>query len=332
MKKKMKILILIHPELNPFKLGLVESKKTDSPSKCESFVYSALKKLGHEAVFLELDQNLDSLVEYVNQNKVDLVFNLLEELSGEAKFDFHAISYLESRGIPFTGNGPRALMLTRDKMLSKLVVDSLGFKTPRSHLIRSLKEVDRFQFLFPIFLKINSEDASLGISQANRVNSKSDLKKLFKKLRTLTTQPLLAEEFVAGSDVSIGIIGRKKPIILPARELRFPNENWVAGEGVKFLSKVREKNKIKSMKLKWKSKQERESCEEMALEIYKALGMRGYGRIDFRMTKDRQFFFLEANANPDLSKDEDFGLSAKSYGFRYEELLSKVIKCVSEAQ
>lgn len=332
MKKKMKILILIHPELNPLKVGLVKSKETDSPCKCESYVFSALKKLGHEPTFLELDRNLDALVEYVNRTQVDLVFNLLEELSGEAKFDFHAISYLESRGIPFTGNGPRALMLTRDKKLSKLVVESIGVATPRSYLIRDIEEIEKVDLSFPVFLKINSEDASLGITQGNRVQSKKEMRALFKKLRALSRQPLLAEEFVPGTDVSIGVVGHLKPTILPARELRFPDENWVAGEGVKFLSKVREKNKIRSIKLKWNSSQERRKCESEALEIYRSLGMRGYGRIDFRMTKDHQFYFLEANANPDLSKDEDFGLSAKSYGIQYEELLLKIIKCVNEAQ
>src|SRR5690606_32164661 len=103
------------------------------------------------------------LVDWVNRYKVDVVVNLLEELSGEAKFDFHAVSYLESRGVKFTGNGPRSLMLTRDEFLSKLLVRNLSVLTPKSYLVRELEDLKKIDIEFPVFLKLNSEDASLGI-------------------------------------------------------------------------------------------------------------------------------------------------------------------------
>lgn len=326
MGKSLKVLILIHPELNPLKKGLVTSKLVDSPCKTESFVYTTLKKLGHSPEFLELDSNIDPLVRCVNDTSVDVVFNLLEELSGEAKFDFHSISYLESKGIHFTGNGPRALMLTRDKNLSKLVVEKEGVLTPRSFLIRKEKDLKDMNIPFPVFLKLNLEDASLGITQSNRVKNMEQLKVLFKRLRRISTQPLLAEEFVSGTDVSVGIIGNESLSLFPARELRFPHGNWVAGEGVKFESQIRRKNKIKSKKLRWKSEIQKKAFEEQALRIYRSLGMRGYGRLDFRKTDDQKFYFLEANANPDLAKDEDFAMSAHSAGLSYSGLLEEILE------
>lgn len=326
MRKKLKILILIHPELNPLKIGLKASKHVDSPCKTESFVYSTLKSQGHFPEFLELESDIDPLVHRVNSAPVDVVFNLLEELSGEAKFDFHAISYLESKGIRFTGNGPRALMLTRDKRLSKLVVEKEGIVTPKSFLIRKESDLKGLGLQFPVFLKLNMEDASLGIDQSNRVENIEQLRLLFRRLRKISGQPVLAEEFVPGTDVSVGVIGNKKLATLPVRELRFPNKNWVAGEGVKFQSELRRKNKIKSKLLRWESQRQESNFSRKALQIYRALGMRGYGRIDFRKTKDQKFYFLEANANPDLSKDEDFAMSASSAGMRYPVLLEKILK------
>lgn len=332
MVKSLKILILIHPELNPLKVGLVKSKHVDSPCKAESFLYSTLKKMGHLPEFLELDENIDPLVERVNQSKVDVVFNFLEELSGEAKFDFHAISYLESKGVCFTGNGPRALMLTRDKQLSKAVVKSLDVKTPSSYLITKEKDLESVSLNFPMFVKFNTEDASLGLSQSNRVESKAELTRAFRKLRELSTQPILIEEFVAGMDVCVGVLGNQKPTIFPARVLKLPSSDWVAGETVKFTSRHRLENKIRSQKLIWKSKKESSFFEREALRIYTALGMRGYGRIDFRRTPSNEFYFLEANSNPDLSRDEDFAVSAKSAGLSYERLLHAILKFALEAK
>ncbi len=332
MAKRLKILILIHPELNPLKIGLAKSKHVDSPCKAESFLFTTLKKMGHEPEFLELDENIDPLVQRVNHSKVDVVFNFLEELSGEAKFDFHAISYLESKGVCFTGNGPRALMLTRDKRLSKIVVHSLGLKTPMSFLITKEKELNTISMDYPLFVKFNSEDASLGLSQSNRVESKSELVKAFRKLRELSSQPILIEEFVPGTDVCVGVLGNNRPIVFPARELKFPSDDWVAGEKIKFKSRHRFENKIRSKKLIWRSEKERLRFEIGVAGIYRALGMRGYGRIDFRKTPNNEFYFLEANSNPDLSLDEDFAVSAKSAGLSYMELLQSILKYAIESK
>ncbi len=316
---------MIHPELNPLKIGLTASKNVDSPCKTESFVFTTLSKVGHDVEFIELSDNLDPLVQRVNQGPVDIVVNLLEELSGEAKFDFHAISYLESKGVRFTGNGPRSLMITRDKYLSKLIVSNIGILTPQSYLVRELSDLKKIDIAYPIFLKMNSEDASLGLTQANRTQNKKELVKSFKKLRGLSRHKMLAEEFIQGTDISVGIIGNQSLIVLPARELKTPKGDWVAGEDVKFKSKLRLENKIRSVQLKWRSKREKIELEKSAINIYRSLGMRGYGRIDFRKSGE-QYYFLEANANPDLSKDEDFSMAAKSKGISYEDLLERILR------
>ena len=323
--KKMRILILIHPELNPLKRGLSVSGRVDSPCKTEAHVYSALKKLGHQPDFLELENHLDPLVKRINEDPVDMVFNLLEELSGEAKFDFHAVSYLESRGIPFTGNGPRALMLSRDKNLSKLILRERRVKTPRSKLIGSERDLKRTGLEFPVFLKLNIEDASRGITQKNRALNQAELISIYRRLRTEFSEDLLLEEFVEGVDLSVGIVGNSRIRVLPARCLSTPSGRWVADEKLKFQSAARAHHKIRSVEKKWKSAEKKRSFEREARAIYAALGMRGYGRLDFRETASGEIHFLEANANPDLAKDEDFGLSARAVGMSYEGLIEEIL-------
>lgn len=326
MKKKLNVLILIHPQLNPLAKGLTRSKGVDSPCKTEAHVYSTLKSLGHIPEFLELEENLDPLMERVNQGRVDLVFNLLEELGGESKFDFHAVSYLESRGISFTGCGPRSLILTRDKALAKIFVQSKGVMTPKFSLVNSLKELSKKRVDFPAFVKFNSEDASLGLKQTNRVENFEKLKMTYKRLSKLSDAPILVEEFIPGSDVSVALIGNRKLTVLPARVLSMPDKNWVAGENVKFKSQLRSRHGIRSQRIQWSDPKEQQRFENLAKSIYLDVGLRGYGRLDFRMKNTGEFYFLEANANPNLAKDEDLGMSAKAIGMSYPELISKIVE------
>jgi D-alanine-D-alanine ligase len=60
-------------------------------------------------------------------------------------------------------------------------------------------------------------------------------------------------------------------------------------------------------------------------KIFKILMLSGYARLDFRLTPDNNFYFIEANANPYLAKDEDFAQSALHYGISYKNLLKKII-------
>jgi hypothetical protein len=63
-----------------------------------------------------------------------------------------------------------------------------------------------------------------------------------------------------------------------------------------------------------------------SLRAYRALSLEGYARLDLRLTPDEKIFFLEANPNPHLARDEDFALSAKKFGISYEDLIQKIIE------
>jgi len=55
------------------------------------------------------------------------------------------------------------------------------------------------------------------------------------------------------------------------------------------------------------------------------LGLSGYARVDLRLAPDGKVYVLEANPNPDLQRDEDFALSAKSVGIEYSEALQRIL-------
>ena len=80
------------------------------------------------------------------------------------------------------------------------------------------------------------------------------------------------------------------------------------------------------MSSKWKSQKEELQAKKKVQDIYTGLKMRGYGRLDFRRSKEGKLYFLEANANPDLAKDEDFAMSARAAGISYEQLILKLMR------
>ena len=65
--------------------------------------------------------------------------------------------------------------------------------------------------------------------------------------------------------------------------------------------------------------------ERIGKRVFRLLNLSGYARLDFRLREDGEVFLLEANANPDLSSDEDFSLSAAAAGLSYEELIKRIV-------
>ena len=65
--------------------------------------------------------------------------------------------------------------------------------------------------------------------------------------------------------------------------------------------------------------------DKLSRRIYRALGLTGYARMDFRVAADGQVYVLEANANPNLEAEEDFAESARAAGVAYDDLLGRLI-------
>ena len=66
--------------------------------------------------------------------------------------------------------------------------------------------------------------------------------------------------------------------------------------------------------------------EQLSKRIFRALHLTGYARMDFRLRPDGQLFVLEANANPNISKAEDFSASALKSGMNYDDLLQRIMQ------
>jgi D-alanine-D-alanine ligase len=276
---------------------------------------------------------LDSLTELrsaIADWKPDVVFNLLEEFNGIVTYDQHVVAFLELMRQPYTGCNPRGLLLSRDKSLCKQLLTFHRIPTPqfavfargaRIHVPRKLQ--------FPLFVKSTVEDASLGIAQASVVDDLAKLKERIEFVHSQVGSDALVEEFIEGRELYVGVMGNDRLTRLPVWEMVFGSmpESLpaIATRKVKWDKRYQAKYGITTRAAEDLPPAVLATLDKLSRRIYRALGLSGYARMDFRVRPDGQVYVLEANANPNLEAAEDFAESARAAGVSYEELLEKIM-------
>ena len=327
--KRLRVLVLMHEDLVPpdqvngHDLNTVEWRT-------EYDVISALKKLGHEVYPLGVKSDLGVIHSAIEDWKPDIAFNLLEEFDGVAFYDQHVVSYLELLHMPYTGCNPRGLMLARDKVLTKKMLCFHRIPYPEFIEVPQGRTVKRPKWLsFPLIVKSVNEEASLGISQASIVEDDDKLSERVAFIHNSVGSGALIERYVEGREFYVGVIGNGPLQVLPVWELimdKLPEDaKRIATERVKWSRKYQQKYGITSREANDLPKGKAEEIQDVAKQVYRALGLSGYARIDMRMTADGQLYILEANPNPQIAEDEDFADSAKKADYHYTELLQELL-------
>ncbi len=326
---KLNVLVLVHPDLIPPDQPGKDFDRNSVPWKTEFDVITTLRSMGHNVFTSGLYNNVESLKEDIKQFKPHIVFNLLEEFDGKSHFDQHVVSLLELFKIPYTGCSPKGLTLARDKGLSKKIFSYHNMFCPNFFTFYKNKPVNLHSNLkFPMFVKSLTEEASYGISKASLVNTPDKMKDRINYLMNVLGTDVIAEEFVEGRELFVGVIGNKNLTTFPIWELVFTNsqkpEKEFYSSSAKFNDNYRKRNGILTKKAILEPSLESKIID-IAKLTYKVLEIDGYARIDLRVTSDNHIYILEANPNPDIAKDDEFALSATEYGLNYSELLKKII-------
>ena len=326
--KKRRILALVHKGARP--PDSLEGLEPEQVAKCkmEFDVLAGLRDLGHETQFLECEHDLLPIRQQVEEWKPHIVFNMLEDFHGFVAFDQHVVAYLELLRAPYTGCNPRGLVLSRDKALTKKILSYHRIQSPdfvvipRGHRARTRK------LRFPLIVKSVTADASAGISQASLVQNEEQLHKRVDFVHEQIGDAL-AEEYIEGRELYIGVLGNHRLQTFPIWELlldKLPEGTpRIATEHIKWNRKYQEKYDIHSQAAGDLPPDLLRRLDRMVRRMYRILGLSGYARFDVRLREDGQVFVLEANANPDLSREEDFALSARAADLPYEQLLQRIL-------
>ena len=261
------------------------------------------------------------LLEGLQRERPDVVFNLFEGLATQAGTEATVVGLLEWLGVPFTGSPAAALALALDKYRTKQLLRGAGLPTPAALAVDRLP-APACPLGWPVIVKPARQDASVGIDQASVVTSQAQLERRCAWVVDRFGPPALVEQFVPGREFHVHLIeepgpepGGRSLCLLPPAE-------------IVFLEQAPGYWPIYSYDAKWKADSHEyevtplrspvllepgptERLAELARRAYDLVGCRDYGRLDVRMTPEGEFFILEVNPNPFLnSKAVINGLAA----------------------
>ena len=326
--KQLRVLALVAENLVPPDSLEGHSEKEIDEWKTEFDVISTLREMGHQVKVLGLSDDLTPIRSAILKRSPHIAFMLLEEFHGVVTYDQAIVSYLELMRQPYTGCNPRGLLLSKDKALTKKILAFHRIPSPKFTVFPIGRKVIRPQKLkFPIFVKSVIDDASLAISQSSVVYDDQELADRVAFVHEHTLADALAEEFIEGRELYVGVVGNDRLQTLPIWELWFNNSDQpiIATRKVKWDRGYQEKLGVETGPAKDLSEATQKQIARVCKKVYKALDLSGYARMDLRLRPEGKVYVLEANANPNLSYGEDFAESAEKDGLSYEDLISKLI-------
>ena len=214
------------------------TKHIESVDEAEFDVARALIARGHEVRCLGFRDDLDQLVAGLKAQPCDMVFNLSERFRGKSALDYTVVAILEMLGIPFTGATTEGLILARDKALTKKVLAYHGILIPHFMVCPIGQPIQRPSDLrFPLIVKPQDEDASVGIAQSSVVRDDDALNSRIQFIHEKIETDAIVEEFIEGRELYVGVIGNERPKALPPIEMVFKNEPNVEGRIATYKAK-----------------------------------------------------------------------------------------------
>jgi D-alanine-D-alanine ligase len=297
-------------------------------------IFDALGKLGHEPSYYVLDGRPQSLYG-LGKCGADLVFNLTESYAGDDTKEMNVAAYMDLLGLPYTGAGPHAHFLAQDKATAKKMFHFHEIRTPFFATAYRGNIDHAHDVKFPLIVKPQSEDGSIGIDAAAVVTGVKELMERVEYVQNEFDSPALIEEYIEGREIYASILGSyEKTEVLPLIELdlsKLPEGTpRIASRDVKFETESRAYKLTKSQIAEDLDEATVQKLSETALAAYRAVKLRDYGRIDMRLTSEGEVYVIEANPNPWLSSRHEFAMAAKKSGRSYTQLIGEIVDMALE--
>lgn len=317
---------------------------------------------GHHVRKLAAGRDFKELARLLTNDDSDLVFNLSESFGGVSQYEQHVAALLEVLDKRFTGSGSIGLTLAQDKELSKKMFYFHGIPFPKFTSMDAGIVEWSDDLNFPLFVKPLNEDASIGIDSKSIVHNVKELMERISYMQTEFKAPALIEEYIEGREIYISVLGNDRPEALPILEWDF--------------SKLPDGNpKIASSEAKWDEDSAYKytvetfptdippavykKIQETAIQAFKALKLRDYGRVDMRLRHlpsgqqkrkyttaeikklkngeleapelaEWEFFVIEVNPNPYLDKKAELSMCANKHNLQYPDLIERIVELAIE--
>tara|TARA_B100001248_G_scaffold259805_1_gene246599 strand:+ start:3680 stop:4582 length:903 start_codon:yes stop_codon:yes gene_type:complete len=280
------------------------SFERDVSLKTGKAVVKACKVNNYDVETLIIDENHKKFLPILKQ--ADIVFNALHGTLGE---DGTIQRWLEENNIKFTGSDSIASSLCMNKIECKKILKKNKFLTPK--WVEFDEGLELTDVSFPCIVKPNAQGSTFGLSYVEKAK---DLIPAIMNSRKFD-KSILIEEYISGKEITVGIIQESPmPIV-----------------------EILPKNKIYDYKCKYTAGMSKYNCPadikkglskkimSDSVKIFKLLGCEGYGRIDFIIDKNENYYFLEINTLPGMTSTSLLPIAAKAQGLSFNDLVKKII-------
>jgi D-alanine-D-alanine ligase len=266
----------------------------------------ALSKFA-EGTFLP---NLTSMREIKD---ADVAFLALHGGQGE---DGTIQALLDMAHVKYTGSGHLSSALAMDKDLSKKLFRVADVKTADWLMAPATTEQVEGMLGLPVIVKPSKQGSTVGLTL---VKKRSDLPGAIEEALKYDDEVMI-ERFVPGRELTVGVLG---DVALPVGEIISKHEiydyecKYTAGMATEeFPAKI--------------SREATERVQKQALAAFKSLKLKGYARIDFRLTTEGEFYCLEANTLPGMTELSLIPQGAAAMGIKFPELCERIVKLALE--
>jgi D-alanine-D-alanine ligase len=331
-RRRLRVLLLTHEELYARASTRGQSEREVLGWRTEYHVMRGLRRLGHEVEQLGLDRSLAPLHAALERFDPHVVFNLLIELRDSGGFEPHVVAALEASGARYTGCNSEGLVLTRDKALTKKLlgwhrIPAPAFATFRRGRPRAAAAIARLGF--PLIVKPIDEGGSYGITQRSVVHGPAALERAVAWVQRRCECDAIAERYVAGREITVGLLGNRRPRALPLWETFFDGLTATAPristERLKWSPAHRRARAVHSGPARRLPPGTAGALVRHARRAWHVLRLSGFARIDFRVDADGRPWLIDVNANPDVDFREDFARAARRDGLPPTALLQRLL-------
>ena len=293
----------------------------------EEHVYKALLSRYKRVAVVPFGPDVGATLAELKALKPRVVFNLTEWVDGDRKLDFAIAGLLDILKFRYTGSGPAGLQTCRDKALSKHLAAGAGVDVPCSFTLGTKDRIENPGLPYPLLVKPQFGDGSDEIGKNSLVRTLRELRTRVKAIRSRLKEPVVCEEFIPGHDIYVGVIGNEPRILAPTEMVVGSKK----ASAPKFAT-YRLKNDG-AYRTKWRvcyrlarlSPRVQRMVQDYGKKVFRALKLRDYARLDFRLTDEGRLVFIEANPNSDLTPNT-LGRNLCFVGIEYRNLIPRIVE------
>jgi D-alanine-D-alanine ligase len=289
---------------------------------------AAMGQHGLATELLEAAPPIDSLLARLRAAAPDVVFNLIEGFAGSGVGATLVTGLIELAGLPYTGCPSESLCWCLSKSHAKALLRGLGLPTAPFAVVEPGEPAPDWAGPWPVIVKPDGEDASLGIDQQSVATDQSALFVQVDRVRRRYGRVLL-EAYLPGPEFNVGLLALPDPEPLPIAEIVFAPEGgswpiltydskWATGSAADLASQVRCPAQIDDALAG--------ALGRLAVAAFKATGCRDYARVDLRLDERGEPMILEVNPNPDLSPSAGWARGVMKSGREYGATLAAVAR------